>query len=222
MASDGIGWLTPDNDGSAVVECRRLALPSFLWAYFNWAFGELTKPENWVVFGDMPIADVTTVFQDAFDEMEKCEAMIGSIVPLVTNVFPANVLLCDGGTHLKADYPELYNALDPFYIIDADTFTVPDLRQRFLIGSGNKPSLTVRAIGETGGEENHLLTEAELARHSHDYVPPSVTVDMRTVGAPNVTLAIAGALAPTTETGQNQPHNNMPPFAVVTWGIIAK
>lgn len=49
----------------------------------------------------------------------------------------------------------------------------PDLRGRFILGSGTGAGLTARSSGQTGGEENHTLTTAELPSHSHQVDPPS-------------------------------------------------
>ena len=70
--SDGIGFLTPDFDGSATDLCRRLTLPSYLWPYVNGALGELLNEDNWIEFGDMAPADVVQAFQDAIDNMDAC------------------------------------------------------------------------------------------------------------------------------------------------------
>ena len=43
----------------------------------------------------------------------------------------------------------------------------PDLRGRFILGSGS------RSIGQSGGEENHTLTTAELPSHTHPVDPPN-------------------------------------------------
>ena len=49
----------------------------------------------------------------------------------------------------------------------------PDLRGRFVLGSGSGTSLTSRTLGQTGGEENHTLTASEMPSHSHSVDPPS-------------------------------------------------
>lgn len=43
----------------------------------------------------------------------------------------------------------------------------PDLRSRFVVGSGTGSGLTTRTIGQTGGEQTHALTVAEMASHGH-------------------------------------------------------
>ncbi len=67
--TDGIGFHTPDSDGSAPLICRRLALPSYLWQFFNGAYEQLILEENWVQVGSMSPSDVVQVFMNAYDDM---------------------------------------------------------------------------------------------------------------------------------------------------------
>ena len=202
---DGIGFLTPDYDGSAAIICRRLALPSFLWSLFNGAYGQLLESDNFVEFGNMPIDDVVQAFQSAFDEMRPC-SMIGQIAAFPALLLPDNVLLCDGSTFDPGSYPELYDYLG--------TDTLPDLRGRFILGSGNG-----RDPGDVGGEETHTLTVDEMPAHTHDYVTAELSAT--TIVIPDEPSAVPGPSI-TAPTGGNQAHNNMPPFYVVQYGIVAK
>ena len=91
----------------------------------------------------------------------------------------------------------------------------PDLRDRFIIGAGNKYS-----IGNTGGEEEHTLTELEMPAHDHDFdrhqlwkneqVPPSTTSTSNGYGLSWTTLPIYTDT--TVATGGGESHNNMPPY----------
>jgi len=44
----------------------------------------------------------------------------------------------------------------------------PDLRGRFILGSGTGSGLTSRTHGDTGGSETHTLTINEMPAHNHD------------------------------------------------------
>lgn len=50
--------------------------------------------------------------------------------------------------------------------------TLPDIRGRATIGTGTGSGLTARTHGAVVGEENHTLSAAELAAHSHVYRKP--------------------------------------------------
>lgn len=79
---------------------------------------------------------------------------IGSIIAFYSGNIPENWLLCDGQSINENLYPELYNILK--------NKTVPDLRNRFLIGAGNNYPL-----GSTGGQESVALQISQIPAHTH-------------------------------------------------------
>ena len=84
------------------------------------------------------------------------------------------------------------------------------LKDRFLLGAGG-----TYGVGATGGEAEHTLTIAEMPAHRHYMIA--------NIGG-NTHMAIATGSGSyntngrTTEEGNDQPHNNMPPYlAVYMW-----
>jgi len=162
-------------------------------------------------------------------EHELMSGLVGAILPHVLGSVPdLNLLPCDGSTYLKADYPLLYDAIDPIYIIDATSFRVPDLQDRFPMGESG-----TRSIDDTGGSETVTLTESEIPSHSHTNAPHSHSEITATpfptlvgAGAPAV-YAVSGVGATGFQgvaidnTGGGQAHENLPPFLVVRWGIVS-
>ena len=47
-------------------------------------------------------------------------------------------------------------------------YRTPDLRGRFVLGAGQGPGLAERSVGDVGGAETGLMTEAEIPSHRHD------------------------------------------------------
>lgn len=155
--------------------------------------------------------------------------MIGLILPhALASISGLNVLACDGTIYNRVDYPRLYAALDPIYIIDADTFRVPDMRDKFPMSEGDDFSLD-----DTGGEQNHLLSVAEMPLHSHTNDPHFHT---ESAAAPAVGAAITGVPVPSAipsgsvtssdsisihNTGGDEPHNNMPPYIALRWVMVS-
>lgn len=198
----------------------------------------LTKTYNFELAGTSSIEDTTQYFEqmltDYVDSTDFC--MIGSIFPYMTEFAPVGCIVCDGGTYYRVDYPDLYAALDPVFIVDADSFVVPDMRDRTVIGAGDAGSgYTSRAVGDVGGEEAHQLTETELAAHthadaghSHTYQPPGTTFLFVAPGeAPgalvNLIPSITGsASAAITSTGSDAPHNTMQPFFALNYCVVAR
>ena len=96
------------------------------------------------------------------------------------------------------------------------------LEDVFLLAAGAK-----HTAGSTGGEESHILTEAEIAPHKHAmaYAPESSassTGFSYGIAAGSATNSAGGrgyeSNLGTFSAGGGQPHNNMPPYlAVYTW-----
>lgn len=106
-------------------------------------------------------------------------------------------------------------------LCDGDNGT-PDLRGRFVLGSGSGNNLTPRTLKQTGGAETHQLSLNEMPSHNH-----SVTLanngwpDGSGDRTPNYYL-----MHPTAGSqyaygsdyrGGNAHHNNMPPFYVLAF-----
>ena len=152
----------------------------------------------------------------ALDEV--MSGLVGLIVPAVFETYSAfKFLPCDGGVYNKSDYPKLYDVLDSRYIISGSQFTVPDMRDRFPVGSGASYE-----PNETGGENEHLLTVSEMPSHSHGYTQPTFGIDIESVGVPDPT-GVGNPPVPLTTslTGGNSAHENRPPFLALPFFIIA-
>ena len=98
---------------------------------------------------------------------------LGEIVWMAANVVMGPCFArCIGGTLSRRLYRSLDTLLaaDSYPYGDGDgttTFTLPDLRERFAMGSGAGAGLTARALGDDVGEAEHVLTVAEMAAHTH-------------------------------------------------------
>lgn len=184
------------------------------------------------------VAGANNVTNEQWDAINKLQSdtelalmgnMIGLILPnVLASISDIGVLDCDGTTYLKADYPLLYDAIAPHYILDSVSFFVPDLRQKFPVGaSASVP------IGTTGGEDDVTLSQGEMPSHSHSTVPH--THGIAGAGA-NVMSVTAGVPAPSAlplplvssasgvtvnNAGNNEAHNNIPPYEAISYVIVA-
>lgn len=155
---------------------------------------------------------------------------------------PSGWLICDGSTGLSTvanpEYTALFAIIGTTYGGTGTTdFDLPDLRGRTPIGldSGfvNVTTPTAGSLGETAaGEENHQLTEAELAAHNHTIRASSGTAGSTSPnnnvhaanggvfqysgsGTINVSMADAGML----DAGSDSEHNNMQPYLTLNFII---
>ena len=90
---------------------------------------------------------------------------IGAVTMYAGAAAPANWLLCDGSTKPRAaPYDKLFAVLGTAFnvgTVAADSFMLPDLRQKFPIGAGPNP------LGTTGGQFNYTLAPGMLPPHAH-------------------------------------------------------
>jgi microcystin-dependent protein len=96
---------------------------------------------------------------------------IGGIIDYAGSTAPAGWLLCYGQSLLRADYPDLYNAIGVTYgAADGTHFSLPDCRGRASFGKDNMGGVaatrlffTIAAdLGATGGAERETIAQAQL------------------------------------------------------------
>jgi len=186
---------------------------------------------NWVVDGEKPTDaewnEINRLIGKA--EYQIMNSLVGLIFPhALASLSDVPFLPCDGAIYARVDYPILYSKLDTVYIVDADNFRVPDMRERFPLGESINFGLD-----DTGGEVNHVLTEAEMPPHIHTSPPhnhtesiavPAVVTIGAGVPAPVATPALGAtgfASASIDSAGGGDAHNNMPPYIALRWVITA-
>lgn len=192
---------------------------------------DLLSPLYWWMDDQHPL---TQAEQDdlqaklAQTEYQLMSAMVGMIYPIATDEPPQGTLLCDGSTHARADYPLLYAALDPAFIVDADNFVTPDLRDVFVRGASatNPP-------GTEGGEAEHTQTIDEMPVHGHSTdphahsevvaVPAIINGGLEAPASAAVPGAGTTGLATVTihQTGGGNPFPIIPPFVALRFVMVA-
>lgn len=229
------GWLTPSSPIPAGYYCARVRVPNDTpWrSALNGALQELVEFWNWQEFGNLP-PDVTVdilkpLIYDAQNSGDWC--MLGAVWPYASATPPSHTLACDGANYARADYPNLYAALDAAFIIDADTFEVPNLNNRFVfgadLGSGSFP------VGTVGGEQDVTLDITQVPTHTHTDLGHTHAEESSTLStaAPPVPPAIVPSAIPglgitgignasLDSSGGGGSHTNMPPYLALKWCIV--
>lgn len=170
-----------------------------------WATDGLPTIEEWDI--------ITSWLAGARKELMM--SLRGQIFATAGDIAPIGCLLCDGTTYEKIDYPDLYAALAPAFIVDADSFTVPDLRERFVYGAPSGAD-----IGLQGGEALHTLSVDELPAHSHS-IPTTTTSLALEPGEVPVLSPVPIIPSATGDTGAGSPHQNLPPYLYLAYYIVA-
>jgi microcystin-dependent protein len=157
---------------------------------------------------------------------------VGTIIGYPSLIAPPAWMVCDGSEISRATYPELFALMGTTYGAGdgSTTFNLPNRCGRVGIGAGLGSGLTDRVLGLMGGEEDHVLSVAELATHTHIQDNHSHTLNLGALGwaAGGVTgvgntSGEWGGTSWVTATNQNAgssiAHNNMQPFLVLNYII---
>lgn len=159
---------------------------------------------------------------------------LGEIDLVAFNFPPKGWAECNGQLLPINQNQALFALLGTTYGGDGrQTFALPDLRGRRLVGMGQGPGLSDYVLGQTGGEEAVTLTVAQMPAHVHNPVADAgVGSNIAPAGnywatqtqvfLYNNAPSSLAAMAPQAigATGGGQPHDNMPPYLVLNY-IIA-
>ena len=146
------------------------------------------------------------------------------------NFAPRGWSKCDGQILPINQNQSLYSLLGTTYGGDGRTsFALPDLRSRVPIHFDG----TFRQ-GQKDGEENHIVTEAEMPSHTHAFHTASAAATQQRNDTPagggvladsNISIYRAGAGSGTTtlqgisSVGGSQQHQNMQPYTTLNFCI---
>jgi microcystin-dependent protein len=99
----------------------------------------------------------------------------GDLKPWVAPALPTDGwLLADGSAVSRTTYADLFGVIGTTWGAGdgANTFALPDLRGRVLLGAGAGSGLTVRRLGQTGGAETSAIAATNLPAHIHPISDP--------------------------------------------------
>ena len=163
------------------------------------------------------------------------EAYLGEIRLFAGNYAPENWAICDGSTLQVNDYQTLYALIGNTYGGTApNTFAIPDMRGKLLVGTGSGAGLTPRALAATGGASQVQLALTELPSHTHTMVastsPATATIPSSSLGLAAVIgqdVLYTGASVPVTadgpiplsDVGGSTAHTNQMPSMGITYII---
>ena len=152
------------------------------------------------------------------------------------NFAPRGWATCDGQIMPLSQNTALFSLLGTTYGGDGKSnFALPNLQGSAPMQQGQGPGLTLRDLGESGGEQNVTLLDTEMPAHSHgaqayanaggqgptnnawsDPNQRGISAYTPSSANSNVLMNPLGLSI----TGGNLPHNNMMPYLCLTF-IIA-
>ena len=153
---------------------------------------------------------------------------VGAVIDFAGPTAPDGWFLCQGQAISRATYSVLLGAIGTYYGggDGSTTFNLPDCRGRVIAGVDagagriGDPGVTYGIAGNlasVGGLYYHVLTEAQLAYHSHTFndlytantgrgnIQFGNDINQQVVSTPNGTFAAGG----------NQAHNNCQPTIIM-------
>jgi microcystin-dependent protein len=153
------------------------------------------------------------------------------------NFAPRGWALCNGQLMPISQNTALFSLLGTTYGGDGkSTFALPNLQGSAPLQPGQGSGLSLYDLGQSGGEPSVTLIQSEMPSHTHTVsatsTPGSVPDPANAVwgvagvarGTSMYSASAGSALAMSPQafsiSGSSQPHNNMPPYLVLTF-IIA-
>lgn len=142
---------------------------------------------------------------------------VGTVVSFVGTTPPNGWLLCDGTVISPSSYPALY----PLLV----NGTLPDLRSRFIVGTGQGAGLSKYNRNDVGGLETVTLAINQIPPHSHSINNGNFGLHHRSFSGdsgndiPFETNPDGGYLGGTNPTGGGNSHENRPPYYALTFII---
>jgi microcystin-dependent protein len=160
------------------------------------------------------------------------DPFVGEIRPFGFNFAPRGWAQCNGQLLPISQNTALFSILGTTYGGDGRTnFALPNLQGCVGMGAGQGAGLSLRNLGETGGEETVTLTTSQMPPHTHtadcnsgngnQYAPAGNFWAQDAGGSKEYgdTGPVPMAAGTIGNTGNGQPHSNLQPYLVVNYCI---
>jgi microcystin-dependent protein len=164
----------------------------------------------------------------------QAEPYLGQIACFGFDFAPRGWLPADGRLMSISQNTALFSLLGTYYGGNGvNTFALPDLRGRVVIGAGQSPGQSLHTQGEAGGAESVNLTVKNLPPHAHTVAPAGSSGDAtdispagkapatkaRTTLYGNPTPGTNLAATTTSSVGSGTPVTTLPPYLAMNCAI---
>ena len=158
---------------------------------------------------------------------------VAEIRPFAFNFAPKGWALCNGQLLPITQNTALFSLLGTNFGGDGkSTFGLPNLQGSFAFGAGQGAGLTLRQLGETGGEEQVTLLTSQMPAHTHtqwassgnattNIASKNVFAKTTTVNTYTSSGSANGAVSSQTigVAGSSSPHDNLSPYLVCLYNL---
>lgn len=145
---------------------------------------------------------------------------VGTIFPYAGKTCPEGFMVCDGSSLDVVEYAELFNVIGYSFGGSGDYFKLPNMLGRMPVGLDSSIS-DFNTVGKNGGQRSVKLTVAQLPRHQHNVrlndngIEQASGFDWKY----SETSRLYSGEDMSTYTGNDEAHENMPPYLVVNYII---
>jgi microcystin-dependent protein len=163
------------------------------------------------------------------------EPFLGQILTVPYTFAPKSWAFCNGQLLPISQQTALFSLLGTFYGGNGvSNFALPNLQGSVPVhvggSSGQAPGLSLYDLGESGGEDMHVLTAGETPSHTHA-VAPLASNDERTTDHPGNAYPTTGGVYASTQNSNapmgaqatsqvgGQAHENKQPYLVLNYVI---
>lgn len=143
----------------------------------------------------------------------------GSITAYATTTAPEGWLACDGSEISSTTFSALFDVIGYSYGgSPGGDFNLPNLNGRNIIGYGSATT-TIDTMGETGGQDVHVLSIAELPAHTHTIAYNNNDGGSSSGTNLQSTSVSDNAAKTSSSVGSGTAHNVLDPFIVLRYII---
>jgi microcystin-dependent protein len=149
------------------------------------------------------------------------------------NFAPFNWALCNGQLLSISQQSAMYSLIGTYYGGDGrSNFALPDMQGNVPMSAGSGPGLSVRSLGEIGGDTFVTLQQTQMPIHNHSLMATAGPAETKTPGSTTSLAKSSTAIYTTTTTnlvnmaqqaigtaGSGVPHNNMQPYLTMNFCI---
>lgn len=116
------------------------------WSFIGGIWVRQDNPDNTVVINDIPTENDIIIYNGSEWVVKELIIPTGAVFAFATDVEQPDHLICDGRTLLRINYQDLFDVIGTTWGSTTPlNFSIPDLRERLLVGSNGV---------NTGLEEN--------------------------------------------------------------------